>query len=202
MTFVIQPIVEGFGEEQSIRTLICRIGSQYSNLHHVEVLTPMNTKGSGNLKTKLETFVEYAADKIRQSGKIGGVLILLDSDSDCPAQNGPALLYRASQQCQHLRIPVSVVMAHCEYEAWFLAAASSLSEVGTLPARLSNHPTPEEKRNAKEWLNEQMTDKYSERRHQPAFTTVFDLPMARAGAPSFDKLCRDLERMFQVLQPE
>ncbi len=196
MTFVIQPIVEGFGETHSIRTLICRIGMQYSSLDHVEVLTPMNAKGSENLKTKLENFVQFAEVKIRQSEKTGGVLILLDSDDNCPASLAPQLLERAKTVCGHL--PISVVMAHREYESWFLASASSIPSLGTNTV----HPEPETVRGAKEWLSQTMQSKYNPVDHQASFTTVFDLAMARAGAPSFDKLCRDLEQMFTVLRAE
>ncbi|MFD8725612.1 hypothetical protein ACFV2H_48675 [Streptomyces sp. NPDC059629] len=34
---------------------------------------------------------------------------------------------------------------------------------------------------------------YQETAHQPSFATQFDLDVARAAAPSFDKFCRDVQ---------
>jgi Domain of unknown function (DUF4276) len=200
LTVRICPIVEGDGERHSIRDLITRIAAEFWNENEwVDVLTSIQRPRGKLMNTDdFERAVETAAIKLQAKGG-GAILVLIDSDNECPAHHGPALLARANQRCHHMNIPVSVVLAHCEYEAWFLASASSLASIGTLPIDLENHPHPETKRGAKEWLNERMTDKYSETRHQPSFTNVFNLQMARRGAPSFDKLCRDLERMFAAL---
>ena len=72
-------------------------------------------------KGELERAVELAARKI---GGQGAIFILLDSDDDCPAQLGPALLCRALEVRSDL--PIAVVLAKHEFEAWFLAAAESL----------------------------------------------------------------------------
>jgi Domain of unknown function (DUF4276) len=103
---------------------------------------------------------------------------------------------------QYLKIPVSVVLAHQEYEAWFLASAASLAGVGSLPDNLEPHPNPESKTGAKEWLNARMTGKYLPTRHQPTFTKVFDLRVARTNADSFDKCCRDIERLCKELEQQ
>jgi Domain of unknown function (DUF4276) len=194
------PIVEGEGEQYSIRDLITRIGRElWDSKEYVEVLTPIKRPRGRLMNTDdLERAVETASIKLGDRG--GAILVLIDSDNECPAQHGPALLERANLRCGHLNMPISVVLAHCEYEAWFLAAASSLAGVGTVRADLQNHPTPESKRDAKGWLSQQMTERYSSTQHQPSFTTKFDLQMARNGAQSFDKLCRDLERMFTELK--
>lgn len=202
MSVRICPIVEGDGEQYAIRDLITRIGFQFWNENeYIEVLTPIKRPRGKLMHTDdLERAVETASIKLGAKG--GAILVLIDSDKECPAQHGPALLERANLRCGHLNMPISVVLAHCEYEAWFLAAASSLAGVGTVRADLQNHPTPENKRDAKGWLSEQMTDRYSPTQHQTAFTTKFDLQMARDNAPSFDKLCRDLKRMFTELQSQ
>jgi hypothetical protein len=90
MSFVIQTIVEGLGEHASMRILIQRIASTFCNLPYVDVLRPMNTNGIGNLLTRLEGFVENAADKIAQTGQKGGIIVLLDSDKKCPAETAPS----------------------------------------------------------------------------------------------------------------
>ncbi len=194
MSFVIQTIVEGLGEKASMRILIQRIASTFCNLPYVNVLRPMNTNGIGNLLTRLEGFVENAADNIAQTGQKGGILVLLDSDKKCLAETAPILLARVRAVTPHL--PTSVIMAHCEYESWFLAATSSIS---TLENVQPPH-NPESIKGAKEWLSKNMRgENYEPTLHQASFTTKFDLQMARAAAPSFDKLCRDLTTMLTEL---
>ena len=50
--------------------------------------------------------------------------MLLDSDSDCPAELGPTIHGWAVEA--EGGVPCGVVLAHREYEAWFLAAIESL----------------------------------------------------------------------------
>jgi hypothetical protein len=71
----------------------------------------------------LESAVKAMA--LRVSPTAGGVLVLIDADDDCPAHLGPALLARAREARSD--VPVSVVLANREFEAWFLAAAPSLA---------------------------------------------------------------------------
>ena len=202
MTVRIQPIVEGHGEVYSVRDLIDRVAREFWNPNEwVEVLQPFRLdRTKFNHSDHFENFVKAASKKLAKDG--GAIFVLLDSDNQCPAKLGPQLLERANQVCGHLKIPVSVVLAHQEYEAWFLAAATSLAGIGSLPENLEPHANPENKSGAKEWLNSRMTDKYSPTRHQPAFTKVFDLKTARANADSFDKCCRDIVRLCQELEQQ
>jgi hypothetical protein len=198
----IVPIVEGHGEVHSVRDLIDRVAREFWNPNEwVNVLTPFRLdKGKFSSSDHFEKAIKAASIKLGANG--GAIFVLLDSDNQCPATIGPQLLARANKVCGHLRIPVSVVLAHQEYEAWFLAAAASLAGIGSLPENLEPHPNPEIKTGAKEWLNARMTDKYSPTRHQPAFTKVFDLKLARANADSFDKCCRDIERLCKELEQQ
>ena len=52
------------------------------------------------------------------------VLILFDGDADCPAELGPTVQDWATVEARET--PCEVVIAHREYEAWFLAAIESL----------------------------------------------------------------------------
>ncbi len=193
MDFVIQPIVEGDGEVHAIRDLIRRIAFEFWNeASYVQVLRPI-LWSRGKIIKNPEDAVKQAEKNLRFSQKIGGILVLFDSDDDCPATLAPTILERAKRVCGY--IPISVVMAHREYEAWFLASAPSIEVLNKVDA----HENPESKRDAKGWLAEKMGSKYEERIHQPAFTNEFDLQMARAAAPSFDKLCRDLITMLTAL---
>ena len=56
---------------------------------------------------------------------------------------------------------------------------------------------PEQPRDCKGWLTARRTDKrsYKPSADQAALAEIFDLAMARANSPSFDKLWRAVERM-------
>jgi len=93
-------------------------------------------------------------------------------------------------------VTVSVVLAKCEFEAWFLAAAESLRGERGLGHDLVSPGDPEGIRGAKEWLRGRMTGAtYSETLDQPALTARFDLDAARR-ADSFDKCFREIRRLL------
>ena len=137
-----------------------------------------------------------AARKI--SGQ-GAIFIILDSEKDCPAELGPALLHRASQVRSDL--PIAVVLAKHEFEAWFLAAAESIRGQRGLKNDLNAPDNPEAIRGAKEWLSQRMEGSrtYSETHDQPALTALFDIEQARQ-ADSFDKCYRDIVRLLDELR--
>jgi hypothetical protein len=108
---------------------------------------------------------------LRVSPTAGGVLVLIDADDDCPAHLGPALLARAREARSD--VPVSVVLANREFEAWFLAAAPSLAGNCGL-----GHVDP------------------------PGHARVpVDIKMARAASASFDKFCREVELLLAATKP-
>lgn len=129
----------------------------------------------------------------------GGVLVLVDADDDCPALLGPQLVSFAHRARPD--IPISVVVANREYEAWFLASAESLRGHRGLAADLSPPADPEAVSGAKEWLRDRMSRAapYQPTLHQASFSDAMDLALARR-ASSFDKLWRDIERLVGVLR--
>ncbi len=145
---------------------------------------------------ELERAVELAARRI---GSHGAIFIVLDSDTDCPAQLGPQLLQRAIQVRSDL--PLAVVLAKHEFEAWFLAAAESLRGQRGLTKDLQPPADPEAIRDTKEWLSHRMESgrAYSETLDQPALAASFDLDIARQ-ADSFDKCYRDIVRLLAELR--
>ncbi|MEI6656680.1 MAG: DUF4276 family protein [Verrucomicrobiota bacterium] len=176
------PIVEGHGEQKALPLLIRRIFVEISPFTFPIVNPPIRVKSGSFLNDPdyFEKYVTYAADKAAQAG--GEVLILLDCEDDCPAELGPRLL----AQARTLRgdVPCSVVLAHREYETWFLAAAESLRGLSGLPDDLVPPSQPEAIRGAKEWLGRQMDQPYDPIIHQAAFTARFDLSQAKT-IPSF-----------------
>lgn len=132
---------------------------------------------------------------LKPTGFRGGVLILLDADKDLPCDLAPKLLSRAKAAARDC--PASVVLAKCEYEAWFLASANGLAGKFKLPANLTAPPNCEAIRDAKGWLDHAWAgaDRYSPTLHQADLTRLINIDLARQNSPSFDKLCRDVERL-------
>ena len=190
-------IVEGHGEVAAVPILIRRVvESLYPELL-VDTPRPIRVSRSQVVKAgELERAVELAARNIRGHGAI---FILFDSDDDCPAQLGPELLCRASEARSDL--PIAVVLAKCEFEAWFLAAAESLQGQRGLNGNLQPPNNPEAISGAKEWLSQRMegTGAYSPTVDQPKLTARFDLDQAR-HADSFDKCYRDIVRLLNELR--
>ena len=182
----IAPIVEGHGEVQAIPILLRRLASelapqvdlQLNPALRVKVASFLDESGSGYF----EKYIELAARKAKPWPK-SCVLILLDCEDFCPAELGPKILNRASS-CR-ADIAFLVILAHREYETWFLAAAESLRGVCGLPDNLSAPQNIETIRNAKGWLSQQMSVPYNEPEHQPKMTGAFDFEQAMK-TQSFD----------------
>ena len=190
-------IVEGHGECEAVPILIRRIAQIFDPALAVSVHPVLRVPGSRLTKPgEIERSIELAA---RKNAGQGAILVLLDCDDGCPAQDAPALMSRAT--AARADIPISVVLAKREYEAWFLAAAESIRGKRGLPLDLNGPPNPEEIRGAKEWLTKRMPpgQGYSESSDQPAFTSLFDLDVARR-ADSFDKCYREIVRLLDRLR--
>jgi hypothetical protein len=183
MTFHLACIVEGHGETEALPILVRRIVRDIAPEVAVRIPHPLRVPRGRLIKQgELERAVELAA---RQAGVDGGVLLLLDSDDDCPAELGPALLRRS--QAARSDVKISVVLARREFESWFLAAAESLG--------LERLDDPEAIRGAKEWLSARRPRKYVETLDQPALAAAMDIRQARRS-PSFDRFCREMSRLL------
>ena len=186
-------IVEGKGEEEAVPILLRRIAQRVIPGSPVAVPRPIRVKRQQIVKAgELERAVELAARRARVND---GILILLDADTDCPADLAPTLLHRATRARADRAI--RVVLAKMEYEAWFLAAAASIAGQHGIDSSTAPPPDAESIRNAKGWLSKQMPTGHPYRPTllQPSLTAIFDLDAARA-APSFEKLWRDVTSML------
>lgn len=126
------------------------------------------------------------------------VLVLMDAEKACPKELAPRLLEWAKQARSDADI--SVVLPNPMFETWFVAAAASLAGVNGLPADLQTPDDPEGQRQGKSWIKKKLPQlKYSETVDQPRFAARFDLSLCRRNSPSFDKLCRELEKW--IAQP-
>ena len=197
MTVKIGCIVEGKGEEKAVPILIRRIAESLYPELLIDTPRPFRVSRNQVVKTgEIEREVNLTAQKI---GGRGAIFVLFDSDDDCPAQLGPALLCRASETRSDL--PIAIVLAKYEFEAWFLAAAESLRGRRGLKNDLQPPNNPEGIRGTKEWLSQRMegTGTYRPTVDQPGLTARFDLDQAR-NADSFDKCYRAIVYLLDELR--
>ncbi|MEU8037753.1 DUF4276 family protein [Streptosporangium sp. NPDC049078] len=190
----IAAIVEGEGEVAALPVLLRRIAEELS-AWAVRIPTPRRVPRSKLVAPGgIESAVLQASYQV--AGR-GGILLLIDADDDCPATTGPALLERARRARDDREI--SMVLANREFEAWFLAAATSLAGRRGLADPLEPPADPEGPRDAKGWLSARKTDgtSYRPTADQAALTAIFDMAQARKNAPSFDKFWRDVERLIR-----
>jgi len=194
----IAPIVEGHGEVASARKLLERIWRELLGGQFVEVLRPIREKRhrlSHNTGAALERAIELAAGKLSAlpPDLPRLILVLVDANTDPPCVLGPQMLQTA--QSRRSDQDITCIIANVEYETWFAAAAESLTEYLDLSGDSTNPTDPESQRCGKSWIEKRFKGvKYSETVDQPKMTARMDLALCRSRSPSFDKLCRELEK--------
>jgi hypothetical protein len=201
----VAPIVEGHGEVHAAGSLIRRIAGELLGFPFVEALRPIRQPRSKLVARpeELRRAVDLAHLKLREGAHgtyPGLILVLLDANSDPPCLLGPRLLEELHRDRSHLE--VTVVLANPEFETWFVAAAESLDRYLDLPPGESAPQHPERARCGKGWVEEHFRGRYSETIDQPRMTAAMDLGLCRRRSPSFDKLCRELEKRLLPIQPE
>jgi hypothetical protein len=191
----IAPLVEGDGEVAALPLLLRRIMLDIDPSSSPAIARPFR-QPSGNLRRA--DGLEHAIGAIGVLHPGYAILLLLDSDDDCPRELGAELIHRASTARPDLR--VSVVLACREYEAWFLAAAESLAGRRNLKPDLVSPPNPEDVRDAKGWLGKRMSGSrgYSPTRDQAALSQFLDLALAKDRSRSFRKLWKEIAAILQI----
>jgi hypothetical protein len=123
---------------------------------------------------------------------VGGVLVLLDADDDCPRDLAETLLQRAKSET---RLPVSVVLPQMEFEAWFLACKEKLRGVRGIREDATSPEHPEGIRGAKGQLSRNMVPgrRYIEVDDQVALVEKMDIQLCKEQCRSFRKLVREIE---------
>lgn len=194
----IASIVEGPGDVAALPRLLHRLAAELLG-GALRTPTPWRqNRGSLVASGGIERAVSSIAPRV---GSVGGVLVVLDADDDCPAGLAPALLARARSARSDMH--VSVVLATREFEAWFLAAAPSLAGRHGFPEHLQAPADPEGVRGAKEWLTRHREDghPYKPTIDQPLLASTFGIKQARDRSLSFDKLCREVESLIGLGMP-
>jgi uncharacterized protein DUF4276 len=195
----VAPIVEGHGEVQAVRGLLQRIWHEMLNGEHVEVLRPIRQPRSRLIQREhLIHAVDLAARKLMNEPRPeyrAMVLVLLDGNDGAVCELGPQLLGWAIEGRGD--VDVACVLANKEYETWFVSAAASLAVHLGLEPGTPVPDQPEGSRQGKAWIQRHLPS-YQETVDQARLTAHMDLNEARAGSPSFDKLCRELEKRLMA----
>jgi len=105
------------------------------------------------------------------------------------------------------RANISCVVANLEFETWLVASAESLTDYLDLSGDAALPTDPETQRLRSGWIEQRFrgrgwrerpagsrASKYKKSEHQAGMTAHIDLRLCRERSPSFDKLCRDLQR--------
>src|ERR1035438_1814520 len=116
-------IVEGQGDFNAAPVLLKRLVKFVNPDVYADVSPFRVTRSKLVLLGELERAVERAGRGLRSPG---AVLIVVDSDDDCPKELAPVLLDRATRSAGG-RWPVGVVLAKREFESWFIAATESVA---------------------------------------------------------------------------
>jgi len=181
---MIQPIVEGQGDEASVPLLLRRLRDE-AQAWGLEVGRPHRKRRTQLVKKdSLQSAVRVAV--LRED--CAGILVLFDADDDCPKELGPTLEGWAREAAGGK--PCAVVMANREYEAWFLASIEALRGTAAILPDATSHSNPEAPRDAKGELERRMprSATYSPTVDQAALTARLDLASTYRRCRSFRKL--------------
>jgi hypothetical protein len=202
-------IGEGHGDVTAVPALL-RQWFRHKKLHSFR--TPpeaVRATGSGALKAAhrpggrlgVEYYVQIAA-----RARPNGILIVLDADRECVDRKrhggeklGPELLRRARSVTP--QIPISVVIANREYEAWSLAQLDVLKAAGVARTsmELPEGYRIEQAAGYKAKMRQMLGERYRPTVHQGMLTRhlVFaGRPAARSR--SFRKLIKELQYLTQA----
>lgn len=200
----VAPIVEGYGEVVAVRRLLERVWTELLKNDYIEIIKPIRQPRHKLLRRvhglltpdseNLEKAVRFARHKLNQSTQATArtlILMLLDSDEDCPAE-ASAKIKKTIAESTGVET-TTVILAKIEYESWFVATCHSLSQYLDC-SDVRGADDPEGNRMGKAWIQDRFKGgKYSETVDQVRLTAAMDLAACRARCPSFDKLCRELE---------
>jgi hypothetical protein len=188
-------IVEGHGEVAALRTLLQRVWFELLGGDALEVIPFRQRQESmlkaGGIEATVDA-VKIALDNHPPDAFAKLVLILIDSEGDCPRDLAPRLQGRA--RAARSDADIACVLPHPMFETWFVAPAASLAGCNGLPAGLTTPDDPEGNGLGKAWIKRRLSRgrAYTGPVDQPRFAARMDLAACRLASPSFDKLCREL----------
>ena len=176
-------VVEGHGDGQAALNLVTRLTADLgvADVHWAEPIRGRNLHQDRG--------VQKAGELVRRKGDAAGLLLLRDEDDGCPKQLAPL----AATWLRELSLPFpsAVVLAHREFEAFFLPCLARMAgqkfvdpagieRPGLLPGATFKGD-PQSVRGVKEWLSKHM-------------------PPGRAYKPTLDQLALARCVDFQLLR--
>jgi hypothetical protein len=186
-----QLIVEGDGEVKAAPVLIRRLLNALA-VYGLGVGRPVLAK-----RTQLvqETGLRNAIRKAKVYRDATAIIILFDSDKDRARDLVPSMT--AWAQTEAPPVPWAIVMARCEYEAWFLAALTSLRGKHGVPSNATYDRPPEETNGAKGIIKDLIRGTYNYApADQEALSAQIDLGQCYRNSSSFRKLVKELCRVL------
>ncbi len=202
----IATIVEGDGEIEALPLLARRILHE-SERFDVDVSKPIRCSRSKILPfmpgseptvnaNELQRYVLLARGNVNPHA--GAILILLDSDGDCPRTLSQMILDKARGPADGL--PVGVVLADREYETWFIASWEKVRPEGAACPDLSSDP--DKVQNPKAAIGRLLPEglRYSETTHQAKFSDRIDLDLATDRSRSFRKLRSSILNLAEAVR--
>lgn len=183
--------MEGHGEVEAVPVLLRRLQSELGE-YGFQIARPIRRRRS---ELVTEEQVHRSVRLAMGTPQCAGILIIFDSDDDCPATIGPLIQQWAQTEAGD--VLCQVVLAKREYEAWFIAAVESLRNSRGIKADAISHPAPEAVRDCKGALEERMIagSSYSPSVDQAAFTAMLDLRAAYQSCRSFRRVTTAFGRL-------
>lgn len=189
-------LVEGQGEVEAVGNLVTRLWRRTE--HGLPSDRPRRC-----VNIHMRHGIERSVERIRARPDVGALLVLRDSDDDCPREKAPEIATWLREL--GLGFPAAVVLFHPEYEVIFLPCVARMAgqrivdgsgkpRPGLLPGTVC-HGDWEARRGVKEWLSHQFPRgrTYKPTQDQLPMTRMVDLDVVRAaGVPCFGTLERAL----------
>jgi len=212
MSVFIAPIVEGHAEDKTVERLLHRVWNELLRCPaRLQVLPALRPKQGQLLQLNgvvladnvRKAFLKLQAKVKKAPNAVGLVLLLFDAEKNCPAALGPRLLATATSAQSNARI--ACVLAKKMFENWLVAGSATLHGLNGLPNPLPAVVNVEDL-GGKAWFEQQLRSvdprrAYSETVDSPAYVAAMDVAAARLNSPSFDKLCRELEKLIPPPTP-
>jgi len=195
MNPAIVPLVEGQAEVISTPLLLRRL---LHGQERFDLDVPRPIRFRRNKITKEGELARTLAIGARDRPNVVGAIVILDADKDCPVKLANDL---SRQAASATHLPVEVVVATCEFEAWLLAGVNSLRASGRVAADARPPEDPERIRDAKGALRQCMPPgkTYHEVGDQPTFVEEVDLAEVRNRCRSFRRLDSALANLLRAI---
>jgi len=210
--------VEGGGDVDAAPALVKRLLTESNSWPSLTLVpAPFRVKGWGNLlKDRGKEWIRYLKAAAVAHRPLGGVLLLLDGDIKgkepfCARDKAWELSRLAREAGAGSRFSVASVFAVKEYETWLIAGVESLASKPLPDGRpgiragvvAPSGNLEEGPRDAKGWLNGNMSKGYKPAKDQKALTEMVDLERIRKrGLRSFRRLENALRQLLDAIRSD